>query len=334
MNQMINREFECLFYLNTSNEVTRIQLSDAWSNYYANSKDVIIKTTKGFILKSNLHKETIINTLKELKNNNIISEYIETNNKTKKSQSIPTPSYAAAIQGVERDITDEEISTFLTQNNIQHRFCKRITSRATGKQTTLIRNITEDIHSYEKLLNEGMYFRHRHYPVYTSPPPPPIPIPCSRCLEFSHTTEKCTNHIICTKCSGAHPTDSCKSTLPIKCTTCQSEEHQAWSVKCPKHPTGPIEGIPNVKIKPLNKPSLKIDSKITKTYVNKLNKKQNVDRQQLIDSLKKRFIDNFQVDTMVVFSGSRIHILMFDLEIENSVTATQPIDGIQIQYNG
>lgn len=119
-------------------------------------------------------------------------------------------------------------------------------------------------------------------------------------------------------------------------------------MKCPKRPTGPIEGIPNAKIKSLNKLLVDIDTNITKssrihkalpihhivtTYVNKLNKNENKDRQLLIDKLKKRFVDNFRINTAVVFSGNRVYILMFDLDNPEFTTATQPFDGIQVHAN-
>lgn len=211
-----------------------------------------------------------------------------------------------------------------------HRYCKRITSRATGNLTSLIRIITGCLQSYEKLLNEGVFYKNKHYAVYPSSPPPPLPIPCAKCMEFTHTTENCGNPIKCSKCFGQHYTNNCTSTLAAKCTSCQSEEHMAWSPKCPKRPTAPITGIPNAKIKSINKLSAEIDSNITNnnrvhkaitihdhiitTYVNKLNKNGNNDRQHLIDKLKKRFINNYRIDTAIVFSGNSIYIFMFDLD--------------------
>lgn len=44
-------------------------------------------------------------------------------------------------------------------------------------------------------------------------------------------------------------------------------------------------------------------------------------------------MDNFRIDTAVVFSGNRVYILMFDLDKPESNTATQPIGGTQAQVN-
>lgn len=70
-------------------------------------------------------------------------------------------------------------------------------------------------------------------------------------------------------------------------------------MKCLKRPLAPIEGIPNAKIKSLNKLSAEIDNDITKgcrihkplnihdhivtTYINNHNINENIDRQQLIE---------------------------------------------------
>jgi len=102
------------------------------------------------------------------------------------------------------------------------------------------------------------------------------------------------------------------SPLPVKCATCNSDDHAAWSMKCSKRPTAPIEDIPNVKAKCLNKrtdevsDSMATDSRIHKTnthdyIINKgkhqLNKTNN-NREELI------IIDDHNVDTSVVFKST------------------------------
>lgn len=205
----------------------------------------------------------------------------------------------------------------------------------------MIRIITSCSNSSEKLLNEGLFYKHRHYPVYPSNPPAPIPQPCARCHSYTHTHEHCNNAIKCTKCGGSHHHSKCNSQLPAKCASCGSEEHAAWSLKCPRRPTKPIEGIPNIQIKPLNKKSRDIDPKITKntkihsaitihdmiidTYIHKLNKTNNTNRDELITKLRKRFISQYSIDTVAHFSGSRLYLLMFDLEDPMTSSPTQPI---------
>lgn len=80
------------------------------------------------------------------------------------------------------------MSQHLKQLQIEHRYCKLIRSRAT---TLMIRIITSCFKSSGKLLNEGVFCRHRYYPNYPSNPPAPISQPCSRCQSFTHTRVNC-----------------------------------------------------------------------------------------------------------------------------------------------
>lgn len=346
MQQILHRNYKNLFYVKTTENLTRTSFSDVWAQYPQNNKDVIVKTTKGFLIKSDQEKQILNNILNILKETKTIKDFTETQNKSgTTSTSTPSATYAAVIAAVDHEITDEELSTHLKSQNFEHRYCKRITSRITGQKTKLIRFITGNIKTFEQLLTEGIYYKHRHHPVYPSQPPPPLPVPCARCSEFSHITENCKNQIKCSKCLGTHHTNKCQSSQLPKCLACNSEEHVAWSIKCPKRPKQPIEGIPNIKIKCINKKSHEIEEKITKksrvhkpltihdyildTYTNEINQQISLDRKVLIEKLKKRFADNFKIDTTVVFSGSRMYILMFDLENPTSEVATQPTYGIQ-----
>lgn len=261
---------------------------------------------------------------------------------TKKAES-----YSAVISYVETEINDTEISQLLNNLNILHRYCKRIISRKTNQPSLFVRIITGDIHAYERLINEGIYFKCKHYKANPSHPPEPLPIPCNRCSQFTHRTEDCTSPIKCTKCNEEHRDQECKTSLPPKCAACGSTEHVPWSLKCPKRPTKPIEGIPNVKIRSINKKSAEIDIKKTKnsrihtnftvhdhiieTFINKLNKPKNTDRQQLILKLQKRFIDLYQISTIPTFIGNRLYILMFDLELETKTVDTEPSEGVQLE---
>lgn len=68
-----------------------------------------------------------------------------------------------------------------------------------------------------------------------------------------------------------------------------------------------------------------------------MNNPKNSDREALLKKLKEKFISEHNVDTTAVFSGSRMYILMFDLDIPDSPTATRPraSDGVhQIEQNG
>ena len=183
----------------------------------------------------------------------------------------------------------------------------------------------------------------RRYRIEPSRPPPPIPQPCGKCASFEHETDKCKATIKCSKCLGQHPTQKCTSPLPPKCSSCSAEDHTAWSLKCPNRPTAPIPGIPNMPIKCNNKKSADLPPHITKktrihspltihdyiitTYVNKINQPSHTNREDLIKKLKKRFTEDFQIDTTAVFSGNRLYILMFDLADPDGTSPTEPTHG-------
>lgn len=182
----------------------------------------------------------------------------------------------------------------------------------------------------------------RIYRVTESKPPKPIPVPCGRCCSFQHTTEKCNTPPKCTKCLGPHNSNNCKSPLPIKCLACNEEGHAAWSIKCPKRPTEPINGLPNVKIRCTNKTSKELPPETTRNnrihepitthdyIINKyklnLNKTENIDREAIIKKLRRRFVEDFNIDTSVVFFGNSMYILMFDLLHTERNSPTEPKD--------
>ena len=339
-----------MYYLTCTREFTRTQIADFWSARNPHSRDIILKTSRGFLLKTNLEKSSAINCLKSLKQSQILQDFQETNTNRQPANKIQKASFACVIATVEQDIEDDKIKEHLEANNYVLRYCKRITSRATGKLTQLIRIITGDFTSFQKLLNEGVFYKNRYYPVHPSTPPEPTPTPCAKCFLFTHVTEQCSTPITCRKCQGKHHTNICTSPLPEKCKACNSEDHQAWSPKCPKKPVKPIEGIPNARIKPMNKKSNEIDNKITEnnkvhtpmtihdhiieTYTSKLNKPKYSNRQELIIQLKKRFINLYNIDTTVVFSGNHMYILMFDLDKPNTASPTEPTEGLVVFRNG
>lgn len=344
MKEVINKPYKFMYYINTTNDLSRIQMVDIWNQECSTpTDDVILKTKKGFLLKSNNDKYKLLSILSKLTATKKISNYKETQQSTTPSQGTPTLSFSAIISGVEFEIKDKEVSEFLNQQKVMHRYCKRITSRATNKETTLLRIITGCSASYQNLLNNGLFYKNRHYAIYPSNPPQPTPQPCRKCTLFNHTTENCTTPNKCDKCLGNHHSNNCTSSLPPKCMSCGAEDHKAWSFKCPNRPTEPIEGIPNTTIRPLNMKSQDIKSEIKKntkihsavtihdliinTYVTKMNKPKNTNRDELLKKLKKRFIQLYNIDTTVAFSGNRIYILMFDLDQPNSDSPTEPIQG-------
>lgn len=350
MQNILNQPYRNMYYLTTTRDFTRTQIADFWTARNPQSKDIILKTSKGFLLKTNMEKATAINCLKSLKQSQILEEFQETNTKRQPPNKTRNATFACVITTVEQDVEDIKIKEHLEANNYELRYCKRITSRATGKLTQLIRIITGHFASFQKLLNEGVFYKNRYYPVHPSTPPEPTPAPCAKCSLFTHVTEQCNTPLTCRKCQGKHHTNDCTSPLPEKCMACNSEEHQAWSAKCPKRPVKPIEGIPNARIKSMNKKSNEIDNSTTKnsrihspmtfhdhiieTYTKKLNKPKYSNRQELIIQLKKRFINLYNIDTTVVFSGNNMYILMFDLDKPNTTSPTVPTEGLVVHLNG
>lgn len=344
MKELINKKFNYLFYITTSKNLTRLQMSDLWRTARGNPHDVIIQTKKGFLLKTNTDKKGNIEKLQQLKTQKHISSFEATSEKQQQPrEQAMIASYSAVIATVEQEVTDEEMSTYLNKIQIQHRYCKRILSRQTNKSTYLIRIITGCIRSFEKLLNEGLFYRNRHYPVYPSLPPPPAPLPCGRCSEFDHKTEDCVAPLKCHKCQGNHSTSKCSTELPIKCTACNSTEHAAWSFKCPKRPTKAIPDIPNIPIKSINKKSEEIDSDLKKenrihspitkhdfiisTYLEEINNPKNLDREETIRKIRKRFVELWKIDTTAVFTQNRLYILMFDLDSDQD-SPTEPLNSL------
>lgn len=345
MNEINNINYNHLFYLNVdANIVTdRIQMADKWNGKFPNSHDIVIKTKIGYLIKSNTDKKKLIKALEEMINEKILIKYKETKPFIRGNERIePQQTYSVVIKGVEKNIKDEDISNHLNGLSLKHRFCRRIISKVYNTPTTFIRIITGEATTSERLLNEGMFFKNRHYLVFPSHPPDPTPMPCSKCHQFDHTSENCTQQLKCSKCQGTHKTANCKTNLPPKCTACGAEDHLAWSTKCPRHPKKPIEGIPNVTIKPLNRKSREIEEihkkssrihapitthdDIINTYIRKLNKPKNINREELLYKLKKRFMSQYKIDTTAVFSGNRVYILMFDMDEPNEPSPTEPVD--------
>ena len=255
MREIIHKQFKYLFYLKTTQSKTILEMSDIWESKFPNSHDVIIKTQQGFLLKTDNNKTIITTTLKQMVADKILNNFTETAASSRPPRNTPSASYCCVISAVEHEIQDIKISEHLRTNNIEHRYCKRIISRLTNRPTLLIRVITGCLTSYERLLNNGLFYKNRHYAVFTAAPPQPVPLPCNRCQQYTHKTEDCNSPVKCTKCGNNHPDSKCPTQLPPKCVACQSENHAAWSSKCPKRPSQPIEGIPNIPIKSINKKS-------------------------------------------------------------------------------
>lgn len=344
--QKTNHAYE----IKTSNNIDRLQLADAWYSIHPHNQDEILKTSKGFILKTNENPADTTQKLLELVSKKTIINFSTVNSDYQKKTYERTykESYSVVIHQMEYEIPDDLIKGHLEGLYKEIKYCKRIIARATNKPTQLIRIITEDLQTFEQLLSQGLYFKCRRYPISPSKAPQPIPMACSKCDLFTHTTENCNTPSKCLKCNEPHPTKACKTDLVPKCAACGSTEHTAWSMKCPQRPKQPIEGIPNIKIRSVNKktnqvsPNLKkkhsklhspvtLHDAIINNYSSKLNNAKNTNREELIKKLKQKYLDEHNVDTCIMFSGNRFYILMFDLDEPELGIATEPCSSQGVQ---
>ena len=347
MNSISQQKFLNTIFINLSDNAntSRVKLANLWHDANPDSTDVIIKTKNNFILKSNNDIELIRNKLNELMHNNLILNFKIAKNNSSSPQYNSTPpsqqsvSFSLVLANVDREINDDDLSNWLRSQNLIFRYCRRIISRATGKPTFLIRLITNCTVSFQKVLNEGIFYMCRHYPAYPSKPPPPLPVPCAKCNLFTHITANCDTPVKCDKCNGSHSTSKCSSTLPIKCSSCNSSDHPPWSTKCPNHPKVAVSGLPTTKIKNINKRSSELPANLTTsrihtpitvhdhiidTYTTEINDNKLTNRDELIRKLQQRFLDLYKIETTAVFSGSRLYVLMFDILENKPSSPTQP----------
>lgn len=342
--------FTHMYVVYATPSTTRVQLAIKWDEVNRDNHDVIIKQEHNFIIKTN-NENKATEALQLLIQQKSISSFkrADTNHTTIQQTSNKryiTPSYSVVATGVDLDIPDDMFLKHLQKLNLEIRFCKRIISRQRGTPTLMMRLITGNLNTYEKLINERtVHFLGRVFRIVDSKPPDPVPAPCSKCNLFDHRTEDCKKPPKCNRCQGPHSTTSCKSPLPIKCTACNSEDHAAWSMKCPRRPTAPIEGIPNVRVKCLNKRTSDIAATVTvqsrihtpitthdyiiNKYKHQLNKTTNTNREELLKKMRKQFMDDFDVDTSVVFFGNHMYILMFDMLIPTRNSPTEPHDQLK-----
>lgn len=348
--QLKHPTFLCTFTVTAPSTLTRVQLAIKWEEINCSSKDIIIKQESNFLIKTNDENNTR-KSLNLLQQQEIINSFsLCTPKSTQQFQTNSsrrfTPSYSVVATGVDLDISDEMFLHHLEKMQLKIRFCKRITSRQRGTPTMMMRLITGELATYEKLITDRIvHFLGRVYRIVESKPPEPIPAPCSRCNSFEHRTEDCNKPTKCNKCQGSHRTSACTSPLPARCTACNAEDHAAWSLKCPRRPTAPIEGIPNVKVKCHNKRTAEVSETLTKEsrvhspitthdfiinkYKHQINKTNNNNREELLKKLKKQFIEDFNIDTTAVFFGNHMYILMFDLLLPNRISPTEPFDQLR-----
>lgn len=142
------------------------------------------------------------------------------------------PSYSCVITRVDLNITVEEVEEALQLQEISFTKTWRIKSRATNKETTLLRVISHNKSSIDRLLSQGLMMMLRIYRCEPSHAPPPLPLQCSRCFDYNHSAADCKKTPVCPHCGGIGCKGSCNLPTP-SCLHCKGD-HAAWSSKCPR----------------------------------------------------------------------------------------------------
>lgn len=118
MDEIKKQIYNHLFYINTEANYTRFSFTDYWGKIYPNSKDTILKTKHGLLLKTNTSKESIVHTLNKMVEIGKIEKYAESSPNTTHTKTISTDtSYSVIIGSVEHEIEDHTISEYLINVN-------------------------------------------------------------------------------------------------------------------------------------------------------------------------------------------------------------------------
>ena len=71
---------------------------------------------------------------------------------------------------------------------------------------------------------------------------------------------------------------------------------------------------------------LTIHDFIIHKYTTEINAPNVIQRQELVKLLRKRFLEDFSIDTIAVFSGNKMYVLMFDTLNPQNESPTQTTD--------
>lgn len=241
--------------------------------------------------------------------------------------------FSVVIKGVEPDVTMEEIKEAAGRAGIRVSNLWRIRSRASNTLTTLVRVLTPDQGSHDRLLREGLsvFLEFSPYKCEESHPPKPRISQCPRCFVLGHSASSCTAPSRCPKCGNPQsPGHKCTSAQP-SCLNCKGE-HLPYSPNCPAkqsspetlaetqllHPVDPmnestdslpdIDDLKELKVSDVVPHLVPYSRQIVK-FVSVLllnlfpNDKPRV--QHLIKVLSKRF---FFHDTHFAYTGNAVHI--------------------------
>ena len=125
------------------------------------------------------------------------------------------------IVNVHQSIQENEVKEELLNNNAMNVIkVLRITSRATGKPTKLIRVITDSSNHVTAAVKHGVkigWVLHRCEP---SKEPPHVK-QCFKCQKFGHSASDCKDELRCPRCAGKHTVKSCNELKErAKCANC------------------------------------------------------------------------------------------------------------------
>ena len=111
--------------------------------------------------------------------------------------------------------------------------CRRITTRADGRSTKLVRIICSNQATADLLIKNGLKLEARYFRCQP-PRVQPTPDRCYRCQQIGHTISRCQAAVQrCAKCGEDHRTSGCTRDRPDwRCLSC-GEAHAVWYSHCP-----------------------------------------------------------------------------------------------------
>ena len=145
------------------------------------------------------------------------------NAKVNARHTLPKPKIKPSfvIVNVHHSITEDEGKEELLNNNGKDvTKVSRITSRATGQPTKLIRVLTESNNQVTAAQKHGVKIGWQLHRCEASRESPHV-MQCFKCQKFGHSAKECTNAIRCLRCSQDHSVKECTVAKEnAKCSKC------------------------------------------------------------------------------------------------------------------